>query len=181
MHRLRLLGLGVVFGALFYLPQPLQAGCMGQLIPLLVRWPGDHVVFSGRVTRVEQVRFNPDVQLVTFLVERVWKGDVGPTFEVYNVPTNWTPRPPPRFVSQDNRVSVQIAGRLPGQSIMEFEADTSYVLSAGPMSEHERAELGFADSKERFSFAICSNLLKTVEQAERNGEFDSVGPGRTPQ
>ena len=162
---------------LFYFTQPLQADCMAYSLPNQVKAPGGHVVFSGRATTIEQISRNPDVELVTFLVDCVWKGNVGPMFEAYNVPTDWTRRAAPSSrVASDGFVSINVPGIAAGQSIARFELDGPWVIVADPLTALEREELGFADNQERFSTALCRNGRKSVAHVESNGEINLMGP-----
>ena len=168
-------GLGTAV-ALVYLNQPLQADCVAFLLRHQLQNTEVDVVLRGRVTQIQEVRRNPAVQQVTLLVDRVWKGNDRPTFEVYNVPLDWTPLTVIRTPG-----GVSVMGATSGRGSRAFQLDQSYVVVARRLTSRERGELGIAANHERFGTSYCRDGSGTIQEAEINREFEHIGPGREPQ
>jgi hypothetical protein len=161
--------------ALVYLSQPLQADCVDYLLRDQLKNPDVDVVLRGRVIQIHEVRRDPAVQRVTLLVDRVWKGNGRPTFEVYNVPLDWTRRTVTRTPGGS------VIGGTSGGGSRPFQLDESYIVVARRLTSRERVELGIAANQERFGTSACRDASRTIQEAEINREFEHIGPGREPQ
>jgi hypothetical protein len=161
---------------LVYLSQSLQADCLGHLLRDQLKHPAVAVVIRGRVTQIHEVRRNPAIQQVTFLVDRVWKGNERPTFEVYNVPLDWTP-----LTVIQTPGGGGVTGGTSGGGSRPFQLNESYVVVARRLTSRERGELGIAANEERFGTSYCRDGSRTIQEAEINREFEHIGPGREPQ
>jgi hypothetical protein len=109
---------------------------------------------------------------VTLLVDRVWKGNVGRKFEVYNLPTLWQKR----TVVRSPCGAVSVGGMPTGYR--PFQPDQSYVVVARRLTSLERSELGVGAEVEAYGTAYCRDGSRTLAEAENNHEFAHIGAGR---
>jgi hypothetical protein len=151
----------------------LYADCVASLLTDRLKDPAVEIVLRGTVTQVREIRTNPTAQEVTLRVDRVWKGEPAQTFVVYNVPLDWTP-----LVPQRSPGGGFVLGRTLSSGYGPFQPDRAYVVVARQLSSHERQQLQIGDGVEAYGTAFCRDGSRIVEQAERNREFEMIGPGR---
>ena len=109
----------------------------------------------------------------------MWKGNDRQTFQVYNVPIDWTPNTS-IVTRRGDLISVSDSGGG-FRGYGSFDLDQSYVVVARHLAARERDELGIAASQERFGTNYCRDGSRTIQKAEINREFEHIGPGRKPQ
>ena len=140
------------------------------------------MLLSGRAVSVQVVRRNPEAHLVTFHVDRVWKGNVGPIFAIYNVPTDWTPSNPTQYPpTPEGLIHVPVAGRTPGVVVNPFTLNAPIVLAARRLSALERAQLNVEDERERFGTAMCRDGRWPIGSSPWQHALTVIGPGRVPE
>ena len=127
---------------------------------------------SGKVTQIRNVLSDPAIQHVTLMVDRVWKGNPGRTFVVYNMPTRWEKIIVVRTPGGEGRVSGMPTGYRP------FQPDESYVVVARRLTSLERSELSVGADVEGYGTAYCRDGSRTVAEADINHEFVHIGAGR---
>ena len=134
------------------LPRPTFAECIG--MPL--RPIADHaaVVFSGTVIKAAANTASEwGGQIITFDVDRVWKGSATKHFVIYSFTR--TPEP------------------------FQFTVGTKYVVLAHTQTTEERAQFGLAASEPAtFGVGQCGEGTRTYENAK--AEIAELGPGRAP-
>jgi hypothetical protein len=112
------------------------------------------IVFSGTVMNVAANTASEwGGQIVTFDVDRVWKGSPTKEFVIYSFTR--TPEPFP------------------------FTMGTKYVVPAHTQTTEERTEFGLpASGPQTFGVGGCGGGTRTYEQAK--GDIADLGPGRAP-
>lgn len=134
------------------LPRPTFAECVG----LPVRLIADHaaVVFSGTVIEVASNTASEwGGQIITFDVDRVWKGSPTKQFVMYSFTR--TPEP------------------------FQFKVGTKYVVLGHTQTTEERQQFGLAASEPpTFGVGQCGDGTRTYESAK--AELADLGRGRAP-
>jgi hypothetical protein len=131
------------------------------------------VMFSGVTAIVERVFAG---QVITFDVDRVWKGNVSRSFVIYNYirPPTITVIPAPAGGGIESGL---VGGTTPGS--MLFRPSTRYIVVAHRFTALERQQFGLADI-ESFGVGPCGDGTILHEVAERNGLVAPLGVGNEP-
>jgi hypothetical protein len=132
---------------------PCGSGFLG--LSILVRLDEVAVVFSGTVVDLQRLHA---AQVVTFDVDRVWKGDVTKRFVIY--------RPP---------------GVPPSGWPEPFSLRARFIVVAHRLSAVERADLRVGVPPDSFGTGLCGNGSRPFSLAEKWNELRDLGPGREPQ
>jgi len=163
------------FGLVLYLMAgtPAAAQCGGGLLSLEYFVPDSSVtaLFSGTVTDVRQSTFMGNVidparpdsfVVVTFAVDRVWKGDLPKHVVVY--------RPAP-----------VVRRELGGSPVyMHFEMGKPYVVVGHHLPAIERAQVGAEPSPDAVMTEMCGGGSRPFELAAPTLS-DDLGPGWAPR
>jgi hypothetical protein len=130
------------------IPAVASAECLFVTVPQATASPATVAVFSGTVSEIEESA-GAVVHVVTFDVQRVWKGTV------------------------TKRVSLQ---QLSTSDAIEFSAGVPYLIVAYRLRPEERQASGTIRRAATLGIAACAS--RTLEQAERLGGLGELGPGR---
>ena len=121
---------------------PLMTVSQGMALPTTV------AVFSGTVSDIEESA-GAAAHVVTFDVQRVWKGTLTKRVSVYQLNTT---------------------------EAIPFSAGVPYLIVAYRLPPEERELSGTIQRATPFGVATC--VSRTLEQAERLGDLRELGPGR---
>ena len=138
---------------------PAEAQCGGGLLGLgyFLADPGKTALFSGTVTDVQGI---DTFLVVTFDVERVWKGDLPKRLVIY--------RPAPRSGPE-----------LGGSSVtMYFEMGKRYVVVARHLNATERTQVGAERNPDALATEMCGGGSRPFELASGLGD---LGAGWAPR
>jgi hypothetical protein len=111
--------------------------------------PATVAVFSGTVSEIEEGA-GAVGHVVTFDVQRVWKGSVTKRVSLYQLNTS---------------------------DAIEFSAGVAYLIAAYRLPPEQREVSGAI--RRATTLAISSCFSRTLEQAERRGDVRELGPGRS--
>ena len=111
--------------------------------------PDSAAIFSGIARQVQDG--GTAVQVVTFDVERVWKGALPKRVTLYQLNTS---------------------------EAIAFSAGARYVIVAVRETDSERERFRISQPANMLSITPCGSRL--FEEAERLGELRELGPGRLP-
>ena len=109
-------------------------------------------VFSGTVVEIEEGA-GAVAHVVTFDVQRVWKGTVAKRVALYQVNTT---------------------------EAIQFSAGVPYFMVAYRLPPEEKVEVSGA-IRRATTLGVATCVSKTLEQAERLGDLHELGPGRLPR
>ena len=118
------------------------------------------VVFSGSVASAVSTG-NPDAgwQSVTFVVDRVWKGNASRRVVLYN-----------RLVNPVPSTAHGVA----------FDTGQRYLVFAHRLQAWEKQELGLSPASEGFATGVCADGSRPIDLVSEM-DFKGIGLGRTPQ
>src|SRR5687767_1299165 len=169
MHARTLIAFGVMLYSMAGTPAAAQCGCGLLGLEYFVPDAGVTALFSGTVTDLRQSQFNGTVTdfgrsdsflVVTFEVDRVWKGNLPKHLVVY--------RPAPEVP--------QGSGRSGSPVSMHFETGKRYVVVAHHLTAIERAELGREASPDALMVEMCGGGSRPFELAAPRLS-DNLGTG----
>jgi hypothetical protein len=142
----------VVLPLLLSVPRPTVAECIGMPIRPIADQAA--LVFGGTVMNIAaNTASGWGGQIITFDVDRVWKGSPTKQFVIYSFTR--TPEP------------------------FEFTIGTKYVVLAHIQTTEERTHFGLAASAPAtFGVGQCGEGTRTYEHAKT--EIADLGPGRAP-
>jgi hypothetical protein len=130
------------------IPAVTSAECLFVTMPQAMASPMTIAIFSGTVSEIEESA-GAVVHVVTFDVQRVWKGTV------------------------TKRVSLQ---QLNTSDAIEFSAGVPYLIVAYRLRPEEREVSGTIRRGTALGIDACASKL--LEQAERLGDVRELGSGR---
>jgi len=122
-------------------------------------------VFSGTVAGVQAL---DAVQLVTFDVDGIWKGDVGKRAFVYRP----SYKPPPK--------GSPTAATLSSGGPRSFEIGQRYLVMANLLSDQEKAEFKVEAKPGSLAVDSCGGGSRPFK-VFANNDLKEMGPGRKPQ
>src|SRR5688572_21402632 len=128
-------------------PAVASAECAFVTISQAIASPTTVVVFSGTVSEIEESA-GALAHVVTFDVQRVWKGTVTKRMSLSQVNTT---------------------------DAIEFSAGVPYLIAAYRLPPEQREVSGAIRRATTLGIASC--FSRTLEQAERRGDLRELGPG----
>jgi hypothetical protein len=142
----------MLIGLPLLLPRLTFAECIG--MPLRSIADQAAVMFSGTVVKIAaNAASDWGGQVITFDVDRVWKGPLTKQFVIYSFTR--TPEP------------------------FQFTVGTKYVVAAHIQTTEERTQFGLAASESpTFGVGQCGDGTRAYEYAQ--AEIPDLGPGRSP-
>lgn len=129
-------------------PAAASAECAPVTTSQAMAAPTTVAVFSGTVSEIEESA-GALAHVVTFDVQRVWKGTVTKRISLSQVNTT---------------------------DAIEFSAGVPYLIAAYRLPPEQREVSGAIRRATTLGVASC--LSRTLEQAERRGDLRELGPGR---
>ena len=129
-------------------PAAAGAECAPVAMSQAMAAPTTVAVFSGTVSEIEESA-GALAHVVTFDVQRVWKGNVAKRMSVSQVNTT---------------------------DAIEFSAGVPYLIAAYRLPPEQREASGAIRRATTLGIASC--FSRTLEQAERRGDLRELGPGR---
>ena len=132
-------------------PAVVSAECPSMTVSQGMALPTNVAVFSGTVSDIEESA-GAVAHVVTFDVQRVWKGTLTKRVSVYQLNT---------------------------LDAIPFSAGVPYLIVAYRLRPEERELSGTIQHAPALGVASC--VSRTLEQAERLGDLREVGPGRPPR
>jgi hypothetical protein len=138
----------VAYGLVSGLSPAVASGeCPLLTVSQAMAYPSSVAAFSGIVREVKST--GGAVQIVTFDVQRVWKGTLTKRIALYQVTTD---------------------------DSIKFWADVPYVIVAYRGTDLEREQFRISPPPGMLGIMICGS--RSLEDAERRGYLRELGPGR---